>query len=182
MRPLRYGINVTLDGCVDHTAGLVNEELHAHWAETLASGDALLYGRVTYEMMEAGWRHPVPPGTRPAWMEPFVRVINGMRKHVVSRTLAAPDWNAELVAGDLEAAVRALKARPGGRILTGGVRLPLALAELGLIDEFEFVVHPRVAGRGPTLLAGLSRITPLELVEQRAFRCGAELRRYVPAA
>src|SRR6202167_4081308 len=146
MRPLRYSINVTLDGCCDHRAIVPDEDLHRHAAETLAQADALLFGRVTYEMMEAGWRPPAPPGTRPAWMEPFARTIDAAKKYVVSSTLTPDrvDWNAELVRGDLETAVRALKQEPGKGLFVGGLKLPLVLAEMGLIDEYEFVVHPRL--------------------------------------
>jgi dihydrofolate reductase len=87
MRPLRYSINVTLDGCCDHRAFSPDEDLHRHAAENLAQADALLFGRVTYEMMEAGWRPPAPTGARPDWMEPFARTINATKKYVVSSTL-----------------------------------------------------------------------------------------------
>jgi dihydrofolate reductase len=106
MRPLRYSINVTLDGCCDHRVGIVDEDLHRNAVENLAQADALLFGRVTYEMMEAGWRWPVPPGTRPDWMESFAGSIGPLKKYVVSSTLEQVDWNAELVRGDLGEAVR----------------------------------------------------------------------------
>src|SRR5262245_13044788 len=139
MRPLRYSINVTLDGCCDHRVMIADEDLHRNAAERLSQADALLFGRVTYEMMEAGWRSPTP-GARPDWMEPFGRTINAAKKYVVSSTLDRVDWNAELVRGDLATAVRQLKQESGQGLLTGGVTLPLALAQLGLIDEYEFVV------------------------------------------
>src|SRR5437870_375061 len=101
MRPLRYSINVTLDGCCDHRAMLPDEDLHRHAAENLSQADALLFGRVTYEMMEAAWRPPVRTGARPEWMEPFARTIDAAKKYVVSSTLDRVDWNAELVRGDL---------------------------------------------------------------------------------
>src|SRR5438552_15228228 len=142
MRPLRYSINITLDGCCDHRAIVPDEELHRHHAENLAQADALLFGRVTYEMMEAGWRRPAAAGARPDWMEPFARTIDAAKKYVVSSTLDRVDWNSELVRGDLEKAVQQLKRESGKGLFTGGVKLPLALAELGLIDESEFVVHP----------------------------------------
>ena len=187
MRPLGYSINVTLDGCVDHRAGSTDEELHRFWAERLARADALLFGRVTYEMMRAAWRWPADGGRRPGWMaewmEPFARTIDAAKKYVVSGTLGRVDWNAELVRGDLATAVGRLKREPGragGGLFVGGVTLPLALAELGLIDEYEFVVHPRVAGHGPTLLAGLSKPLDLKLVGRREFGSGAVAMRYEP--
>jgi dihydrofolate reductase len=180
VRPLRYSINVTLDGCCDHREGMPSEDIHRNAAENIANADALLFGRVTYQMMEEGWRRPVAPGTRPGWMEPFVETINAAKKYVVSSTLDSVDWNAELVRGDLATAVRALKQQPGKGLFTGGVTLPRALAELGLIDEYEFVVHPRVAGHGPTLLAGLSKSIDLELVSRREFSSGVVAMRYHP--
>ena len=180
MRPLRYSINVTLDGCCDHRAMLADEDLHRHAVENLDRADALLFGRVTYEMMEAGWRRPAGTGARPDWMEPFARTINAAKKYVVSRTLERVDWNSELVRGDLGKAVQQLKQESGKGLFVGGVRLPLALAELGLIDEYEFVVQPRLAGHGPTLFAGLSKCVDLKLVSRLEFGSGAVAMRYEP--
>ena len=106
MRPLRYSISVTLDGCCDHRAVSADEELHRHAVENLDRADALLFGRVTYEMMEAAFRPPARTGARPDWMEPFARTINAAKKYVVSTTLDRVDWNAELVRGDLGKAVQ----------------------------------------------------------------------------
>jgi dihydrofolate reductase len=184
MRPLRYSINVTLDGCCDHQAGSTDEELHRYWAESLARADALLFGRVTYEMMEAAWRPPAQSGVKPDWMtdwmEPFARTIDAAKKYVVSSTLDRVDWNAELVRGDLGKAVGQLKRESGKGLFVGGVKLPLALAELGLIDEYEFVVHPRLAGHGPTLFAGLSQPLDLKLISRLEFSSGAVAMRYEP--
>ncbi|NYG19896.1 dihydrofolate reductase [Agromyces hippuratus] len=145
--------------------------------------DALLFGRVTYWMMESAWRKPAT-GTWPDWMGewqiPFAETIDGAKKHVVSSTLDKVDWNAELVRGDLETAVRHLKQEPGEGLWVGGVTLPLALAELGLIDEYEFLVQPVIAGHGPTLLAGLRERIQLELVDRQEFRSGAVAMRYRP--
>ena len=159
-----------------------DEELHRYWAETLAQADALLFGRVTYEMMEAAWRPPAGTGVRPdwMWMEPFARTIDAAKKYVVSSTLDRVDWNAELVRGDLGQAVQQLKRERGRDLFVGGVTLPLALAELGLIDEYEFVVQPRLAGHGPTLFAGLSKPVDLKLVSRREFGSGAVAMRYEP--
>ena len=180
MRPLRYSINVTLDGCIDHRVGIADEELHRRAVETLERNDALLFGRVVYGMMEEAWRGPAPAGARPAWMEPFARTIDAAKKYVVSSTLERVDWNAELVRGDLGKAVEELKRQPGKGILTGGVQLPQALAELGLIDEYEFIVHPRIVGHGPTLFAGLSKYVDLKLVGREEFGSGAVVLRYEP--
>jgi dihydrofolate reductase len=164
---------------------IADEELHRHAAENLAQADALIFGRVTYEMMEAAWRPVARTGVRPDWMadwmEPFARTIHAARKYVVSSTLEQVDWNAELVRGDhLENTVRRLKQQPGKGLFVGGVKLPLALAELGLIDEYEFIVHPRLVGHGPTLFAGLSKYVDLKLVGRQEFGSGAVATRYEP--
>ncbi|MBL9164000.1 MAG: dihydrofolate reductase family protein [Planctomycetaceae bacterium] len=180
---LRYAINVTLDGCIHHEAGITDEELHRYWSETIARADSLLFGRVTYQMMESAWRLP-PSGATPEWMAdwmvPFAHTIDAAKKYVVSSTLDHVDWNAELVRGDLGPAIERIKQSSVSGVFLGGVTLPLAIAELGLIDEYEFVVHPRIAGHGPTLLAGLSKYVDLQLVGQREFASGAVALRYVP--
>src|SRR3954452_14035763 len=110
---LRYSINVTLDGCCDHREGIADEELDRHAAQNLEQAEALLFGRVIYEMMEAAWREPAQTGVMPDWMEPwmlpFARTIDAAKKYVVSSTLGRVDWNAELVRGDLRNAVQQLK-------------------------------------------------------------------------
>jgi dihydrofolate reductase len=113
-------------------------------------------------------------------MEPFARTIDAAKKYVVSSTLDRVDWNAELVRGDLGNAVQQLKQQPGKGVFTGGVTLPLALAQLGLIDEYEFIVHPRIAGHGPTVFAGLSKYLDLKLVSRLEFGSGAVAMRYEP--
>ncbi len=180
MGPLRYSINVTLDGCCDHQAIPADEELHRHAVENLEQADALLFGRVTYEMMEAAFRPAAQTEARPEWMEPFARTIDAAKKYVVSSTLDRVDWNAELVRGDLANAVQQLKRESGKGLLVGGVKLPLALTELGLIDEYEFVVHPRLVGHGPTLFAGLSKYVDLKLVGRLELASGALAMRYEP--
>ena len=180
MRPLRYSINVTLDGCGDHRVFTPDADIHRHAGESIERADAIILGRVTYELMEEGWRRPVPAGSRPEWMEPFARTIGAAKKYVVSSTLDRVEWNSELVRGDLGEAVRQLKQEPGRGLFTGGITLPLALAELGLIDEYEFVVHPRLAGHGPTVFAGLSKHVDLKLVGRQEFGSGVVAMRYEP--
>jgi dihydrofolate reductase len=161
-----------------------DEELHRYHTENLDKADALLFGRVIYEMMEAAFRSPARTGVKPDWMEPwmlpFARTIDAAKKYVVSSTLDSVDWNAELVRGDLATAVEMLKQESGKGLATGGVKLPMALAELGLIDEYEFVVHPRLVGHGPTLFAGLSKHVDLKLVSRQEFASGAVALRYEP--
>jgi dihydrofolate reductase len=163
---------------------IADEDLHRHAVVNIAQADALLFGRVTYEMMEAAWRAPAQTGARPDWMtdwmEPFARTIDAAKKYVVSSTLERVDWNAEIVRGDLGKAVQQLKRESGKGLFVGGVKLPLALAELGVIDEYEFVVQPRLAGHGPTVFAGLSQHVDLKLVSRQEFGSGAVAMRYEP--
>ncbi len=185
MRPLRYAINVTLDGCVHHEAGVApDDESMRFWTEEMERADAEIYGRVTYEMIQSAWRRP--SGEWPDWMSeadiPFAEAIDRAKKYVVSSTLTEVDWNAELLRGDLAQEVQRLKAEPGGSLSVGGVTLPLALADLGLIDEYVFLVHPVLAGQGPRLLAGLRERVELELVDRRDFRSGVIALRYRPRA
>jgi dihydrofolate reductase len=177
MRPLRYSINVTLDGCYDHRVGIADEELHRHAMENIAQADALLFGRVTYEMMEAAWRPPASDAM-PEWTKPFARAIDAAKKYVVTSTLQRVDWNAELLRGDLGTAVQQLKRQSGRGLFVGGAKLAQTLTELGLIDEYEFVVHPRLIGHGPTLFAGLSKQIDLKLVSRLEFGSGAVAMRY----
>jgi dihydrofolate reductase len=179
MRPLRYSINVTLDGCCDHREMFADEDLHRHAIENFDRADALLFGRVIYEMMESAFRSPAP-GAMADWMEPFARKIDAAKKYVVSRTLHHVDWNAELLRGDLQHAVQQLKREPGKGLLVGGVKLPMALAEMGLIDEYELIVHPRLAGHGPTLFAGMSKRVDLKLIGRQELGSGAMAMRYEP--
>jgi dihydrofolate reductase len=149
----------------------------------MSRADAVIFGRVTYQMMEEAWR-PSADGATPEWMEPwmepFARTIDAAKKYVVSSTLDRVDWNAELVRGDLEAAVRQLKREPGEGLFVAGVQLALALTELGLIDEYEIIVHPRLAGHGPSLFEGLSTYVDLKLVDRLEINSGAVAMRYQP--
>ncbi|WP_198415675.1 MULTISPECIES: dihydrofolate reductase family protein [unclassified Cryobacterium] len=154
-----------------------------YWTAQLERADALLFGRVTYEMMASAWRKPAT-GTWPDWVDewqkPFAKTIDRAQKYVVSSTISGVDWNAELIQGDLGQAVQRLKQESGEGLWVGGVTLPLALANLGLIDECEFLVQPVIAGHGPTLLAGLHEHIQLELVDRHEFRSGAVAVQYRP--
>lgn len=183
MRPLRYSINLMLDGCYDHRAGVPDADLHHHAAENIARADAVIFGRVTYQMMEEAWR-PAADGTLPdwmePWMEPFARTIDRVKKYVVSSTLERVDWNAQLLPGDVATSVRQLKQEPGEGLAVAGVQLAQALAERGLIDEYEFVVQPRLAGHGPYLFSGLPEPLDLRLVGRTDFDSGMVAMRYEP--
>jgi dihydrofolate reductase len=163
---------------------MADAETHRHATEMIAQADALLFGRVVYQMMEEAWRPVAETGVRPDWMdpwlEPFARTIHAAKKYVVSSTLESVDWNAELLRGDLATAVQELKQMPGKGLYVGGLQLPLALAELDLIDEYEFLVHPRLAGHGPYLFAGLSQYVDLQLAGRQELSAGAVALRYTP--
>ncbi len=183
MRPLRYSINVTLDGCCDHAAIPADEELHRRAAQTIAGADAMIFGRVIYQMMEAAWKKPasgVWPDWMAPWMYPFAETMDRAKKYVVSNTLTQVDWNTELLRGDLAQAIIALKRQPGNGLSVAGVKLPMALAELGLIDEYEIITHPRLAGHGPYLFAGLSKPLDLKLISQQPYASGAVAMTYLP--
>lgn len=177
MARLQYSINVTLDGCCDHMAIVPYPEMHEFWSDVITSADALLYGRVTYQMMEPAWRPiaetgVVPDGT-PDWVIPFAKSIHKARKFVASTTLTEVDWNARLLQGDLKSAVEQFKREEDGIISLGGLNLARSIAALGLIDDFVFLVHPRIAGHGPTLFSGLPSPLDLTLKSQRTFASGA---------
>ncbi|BDZ47300.1 dihydrofolate reductase family protein [Naasia aerilata] len=176
-RKLRYSINVSLDGCVDHRAGSPHEETHRHAAEVIARADAIIFGRTTYELMEF-WR---TAQDLPEWMRPFQDTINVAKKYLVSSTREPDGWNTEALTGDPVEAVRKLKEQPGEGLYVGGVTLPRALADAGLIDEYEFVVYPALVGHGPWLFEGLAKPLDLELVGVTEFSSGVRAERYVPA-
>lgn len=185
MQRLTYSINVTLDGCIDHQAIVPDKEMHMRATESLAGADALIFGRVTYELMEAGWREVSETGIKPDWMAdwmmPFAEMIGPKKKYVVSGTLRSVDWNAELVQPDaIEPTVRRLKAQEGRGLYVGGVKLPMTLAGMGLIDAYEFIVHPRIVGHGPRLFEGMSKPLDLTLVDRLEYGSGAMALRYEP--
>lgn len=176
MGNLTFSLNLTLDGCVDHREGIADEETHAYFTRLLDEGGAMLWGRVTYELMESYWpavargEEPAPPAIR-AW----ALKLEDKPKYVVSSTRTHFPWtNSHRLTGDLRAAVQALKdATPAG-VLLGSGGLAAALDRLDLIDTYHFLVHPRIVGHGPTLYqSGLPATRKLELVSATPLRCGA---------
>lgn len=173
---LTFCLNLTLDGCVDHREGIADEETHAHFTRLMDESGAMLWGRVTYEMMEAHW---------PAVARGEAAVTRAMRewatrletkpKYVVSSTRTEFPWhNSHRIAGDLRTAVQQLKGATPAGVLLGSAGLATALDRLDLIDEYRFLVHPRIAGHGPTLhQGGLPATRRLELVSATPFQCGA---------
>ena len=178
VRPLRYSINVSLDGCVDHRSGVVDEESHNHAAQMIRRADAIILGRTTYELMEF-WR---TAEDLPSWMTPFAEAINSAKKYLVSSTREPDGWNTEALVGDPVELVRKLKEQPGEGLYVGGVTLPRALADAGLIDEFEFVVYPALVGHGPRLFEDLAEPLDLRLVGITEFASGVRAERYVSGA
>lgn len=178
MRPLRYSINVSLDGCVDHAAGTPDEDTHNHAAQNIARADAIILGRTTYELMEF-WR---AEKDLPQWMRPFQQSINAAKKYLVSSTREPNGWNTEALTGDPVEAIRELKELPGAGLYVGGVTLPLALANAGLIDEYEFIVSPTLVGHGPRLFEGLAEPLNLRQVGATEFASGVRAERYVPVS
>lgn len=172
MRPLRYSINVTLDGCCDHRAGVASEDLHRHAVENIEQADALLFGRVTYEMMEAAFRTPVPAGTRPDWMEPFAQSINAAKKYVVSSTLDRVDWNAELVRGDLGRAVQQLKRESGRGLFVGVPPLLARRVSNGDYGAASVVMRIEKQAGGPLHWGLATQLVPARGIDFVAERIG----------
>lgn len=180
MSHLTFGMNVTLDGCVDHRVGIADEQTHAFFTELMDAHGAMLWGRVTYELMESHWPavargvHDAPPAER-AWAEQ----LEAKPKYVVSATRSAFPWaNSHRVQGELGPAVQALKEATPEGLLLGSCTLAAELDRLGLIDRYVFVVQPRIAGHGPTLFAGLPEVRALELESTHRFDCGAVAMQY----
>ncbi len=178
---LTFSLNVTLDGCVDHQQGIADNETHALFTRLLDEGGAMLWGRVTYEMMEAYWplvargEQDAPPALRE-----WAVKLDAKPKYVVSSTRTHFPWvNSHHLTGDLRTAVQALKdATPAG-VLLGSGTLATELDRLELIDEYVFLVHPRIVGHGPTLYqAGLPSTRKLELITAKPLRCGAVAMHY----
>ena len=181
MGRLTFSINVTLDGCVDHQEGVVDDETHAFFTRLMDESGAMLWGRVTYEMMESHWPAVARGDVEaPPAMREWARKLEAKPKYVVSSTRSDFPWtNSHHVAGDLRTAVQTLKdATPDG-VLVGSGTLAAELDRLDLIDEYKLLVHPRIAGHGPTLYAsGLASTRRLELISSTPLRCGAVAMHY----
>lgn len=173
---LTFSLNLTLDGCVDHREGIADDETHAFFTRKMDRGGAMLWGRVTYEMMESYWPavargdEDAPPALREWAVQ-----LEAKPKYVVSSTRSDFPWtNSHHVTGDLASAVRRLKEATPAGVLLGSGRLATALDRLDLIDTYEFLVHPRIAGHGPSLFdGGLPSTRRLELVSATPMRNGA---------
>lgn len=174
--------NVTLDGCCDHTQVIADEELHQYATDLLEQADALLFGRMTYQLMESTWPALASSGTGPQAMVDFARRLDRKPKYVVSRTLNHVSWqNSFLLKGPAAREVAELKEAGKTLLVTGGPGLGSSLAQWGLVDEFHFLVQPIVAGHGPRVLGGIRDRLDLKLAETRTFRSGVVALRYTPA-
>lgn len=182
MRNLIFAINITLDGCVDHTKGFADDETHEYFTELLREVDLLVFGRVTYELMVPFWPEVARSQSMSKAENEFARTFDSLKKIVFSRLLGSiEDGNTRIVRADLHDEIVKLKQEPGKNILVGGVSIPSQLIELGLVDEFRFVMGPIVAGEGRRLLEGVSLPEPLQprLVESKIFKSGCVALRYL---
>lgn len=181
MGKLIYAINVSLDGCLDHTIGVPDEEILQHYTQLLREMDLMVYGRKTYELMVPYWPNVEKDPTEDKVSIEYAREFNSKKKVIFSRSLASVEANARIARGDLRGEILKLKSAEGGNILTGGVNIPSQLIELGLVDEFRFVVLPVIAGGGRRLLEGISLAEKLrlKLAESKVFKSGGVALRYV---
>jgi len=182
MRKLIFGINTTLDGCVDHTKGFADEETHEYWTHILREADLLVYGRKTYQLMVPFWPDVAKNQSMTKASNEFARVFDSINKLVFSRSLeSAEDKNTRIVRTNLHDEILKLKHQQGNNILVGGVDIPSQLMELGLVDEYRFVVGPIVVGEGRRLLEGvnLRERLQLKLVDSRIFESGCVALHYL---
>ena len=178
MRKLIAAINMTLDGFCDHTAGIPDEEIHQHYTELLGQGDAILYGRTTYQLMEY-WRTLLENPSEKKSMNDFAAVIDKIPKIVFSRTLKNVEWDSATIAKrDLKDEVLELSKHSGRNILVGSRSLIIQLMNLNLIDELQLCVHPVVAGSGLPLFENIQDRIALKLRTTKVFGCGAVILYY----
>lgn len=173
MRKLIYDINVTLDGIADHTAGIVDNELHDFFTNLLGTADTLLFGRKTYQLMESYWPNARKDPDADDSTIAFADQINSMPKIVFSKTLNKVSWDkTTLIKEDAVEAILRLKQQPGGPLLIGGIDLPSTIMKAGLIDEHWLLVHPVIAGKGRKLFESVDARHELKLMESIKFRSG----------
>lgn len=180
MRKVIAAINTTLDGICDHTAGIPDDELHQHYTALLSSADTILYGRITYQLMEY-WRTVLDSPSDEESMNEFALAIDKIPKIVFSQTLKDVDWSsAKMASADLETEVSRLKQQPGRDILVGSRSLIIQLMKFDLIDEYQLCIHPVVAGIGSPLFSNINNRTIFKLTNTRIFGSGAIVLYYVP--
>jgi dihydrofolate reductase len=181
MRKIIAGINMSLDGFCDHTAGIADDEIHQHYTELLRSSDDIIYGRITYQLMESYWPTIVnnPTGNRPT--DEFAVAINDISKIVFSHTLKNVEWKTAKVAKrGLEEEILELKKKAGKDILVGSPSLIVSCMKLNLVDEYQLCVHPVIVGKGLPLFKNINDKVNLKLLKTKTFRCGAVTFYYEP--
>jgi dihydrofolate reductase len=181
MRKVIFGINLTLDGCCDHTKQFADEETHEYWTGVLREADLLVYGRKTYELMVPFWPEVAKTQSATKALNEFARVFDSIKRIVFSRSLDSAEGNTRIVRTNLRDEILKLKQETGKNILVGGVDIPSQLIELGLVDEYRFVVGPIIAGEGRRLLedVNLPERLQLKLVESKIFKSGCVALRYL---
>jgi len=181
MRKLIAAMNITLDGFCDHTAMTADDELHQHYNQLLKNVDTLIYGRITYQLMESYWPTVVanPTGNKP--IDEFALLIDNISKIVFSKTLKNLDWkNSRLANRPIEEEVWELKQQPGNDLLVGSPSLIVAAMKFNLVDECQFCVHPVIAGKGLSLFKDINDLINLKFLKTKTFHCGAVLIYYEP--
>lgn len=182
MRKLIYAINVTMDGCCDHTKTVGSEEMLEHYKQLLQEVDEFVYGRKTYQLMVPYWPDIAKSQSETKAENEFAREFDSHKKVVFSRSLdSVEDKNARIARGNLRDEILKLKQEPGKDILTGGVDIPAQLTELGLVDEYRIVIQPIVAGAGRRLMdrVNLPEKLRLKLVESKTLKSGCVALRYL---
>ena len=184
MRKLIYAINITLDGCCDHTNMVPDEAAFDYWIQLLREADLFIYGRKTFQLMVPYWPDVAKDRSASKADRDFAQAFGAANKVVFSHSLDDAeakngDQKARVVRTNLRDEILKLKQEPGKNILAGGVSVPAQLTELGLVDEFRFVVHPIVAGEGRRLLEGLPQRLQLKLVESESLGAGCVALRYL---
>jgi dihydrofolate reductase len=181
MRNVIFAINITIDGCCDHTSTIADEELLEYYTHLLREADLLVYGRKTYELMVPYWPDVAKDQSATKAENEFARTFDSSNKIVFSRSLESAERNTRIVRTKLQDEILKLKQEPGKNILAGGVNIPSQLIELDLVDEYRFVVHPILAGEGRRLLEGVSlpEKLQLKLVESKPFKSGCVALRYL---
>jgi len=173
MRKLIAAINMTLDGFCDHTAGIADNETHQHYSDLVSNAGTLIYGRITYQMMESYWPSVVknPTGNKPT--DDFAVAIDNVSKIVFSRTLQQVDWRNTVLKKEIrKEEILELKQQAGNDIFAGSPGLIVALTQLGLIDEYQLAVHPIILGSGLPLFKNIKNSINLKLIKTKSFRNG----------
>ena len=181
MRTLIFAINITLDGCCDHTKMIADEEIHQYFTHLMQDVDLLVYGRKTYQLMVPFWPDVAKNQSMTKTSNEFAQAFDSINKLVFSQSLDSAEGTTRIVRTKPADEILTLKQEPGRNILTGGVSIPSQLIELGLVDEYRFVVHPIVVGEGRRLLEGISlqERFQLRLAESKIFRSGIVALRYL---